>query len=203
MDRHTEVELKWGLDAAAYALLAQRLESLLGPARVLAQDNRFFDTADHRLRTKRMNLRLRRENERLLLTCKRRERSEGEAHRHAEWEEWLDPTLWERIGSGDVRSLIPLPDEVVAVIGEAPLIDNGGFANLRREHRHQDELLCLDRTDFGVRVDHELEIETSDPDASACTWGVRLKEWRIGFQRRSETKFARFVALESQRPGMA
>jgi uncharacterized protein YjbK len=200
MERHTEVELKWALDARAYDRLAVQLETALGPARVLAQENRFFDTADQRLRRERMNLRLRRENGALLLTCKRRAPSQGEEHRHDEWEEWIAPSLWDRIGSIDLVAALPLPAEAAQTLGGAPLVDLGGFANRRLEHRNGDELLCLDRTDYGTRIDHELEIETPRPEETALAWSGRLREWGVAFRRQSETKFARFLALGSQRP---
>ncbi|MBA3938574.1 MAG: CYTH domain-containing protein, partial [Planctomycetes bacterium] len=70
MDHHLEVELKWALTPDGHARLANALPALLGAARLLVQENRFFDSADLRLRRARMNLRLRRENDQLQLTCK-------------------------------------------------------------------------------------------------------------------------------------
>ena len=60
-----EIELKWALSAEAHATLGERLPALLGEARVLEQTNRFFDSADGRLRAARRSIRLRRENARL------------------------------------------------------------------------------------------------------------------------------------------
>ncbi len=200
MDRHTEVELKWALEADAHDQLAVRLEQMLGPARLLEQDNRFFDSADRRLRHRRMNVRLRQENGALLMTCKRRRPSEGEEHRHDEWEEWLDPALWDRLDSDDLAQVLPLPQEIRETLAGAALVAYGGFSNRRREYRDADELLCLDRTDLGGRIDHELEIETPRPQESAQAWADRLGVWGIRFSRQPETKFGRFLALKDQRP---
>jgi uncharacterized protein YjbK len=201
MAEHVEIELKWALDAQGHAALGQQLARLLGPPRVLAQDNRFFDSADLRLRRAALNLRLRRENDRLLLTCKGRGGigAAGE-HRHTEWEEWLDPGTWEAVAAGHLRSAdLPLPAPVRTALGNAPLVALGGFANHRLEFQHQTHpgtLLCLDRTDFlGERVDYELEIETNAAEEQAATWRRYLGEWGIPFQPQPLTKFARFLSL--------
>jgi uncharacterized protein YjbK len=203
MAEHLEIELKWALDAAAHTALGLALERQLGPPRRLEQDNRFFDTPDRRLRRGLLNLRLRRENDRLLMTCKGRGGlgPDGE-HRHREWEEWLDPGLWPRVMDGTLAAVdLPLPTEVREVLDHGTLEALGGFANLRLEF-HQREtpvaLLCLDRTTFNdQRVDYELEIETAEPAASARLWRERLEEWGIPFTPQPLTKFARFCARAS------
>jgi uncharacterized protein YjbK len=200
MAHHLEVELKWALEPAGYARLAGLLAGELGPARVLEQDNRFFDAADLRLRRAGLNLRLRREDGRLLMTSKRRAGAGGEGvHRHDEWEEWLDPGLWERLDAPDLAAALPLPEPVRAALGGAPLVALGGFANRREEFRSasdgREDLLCLDRTVLpGGRIDHELEIETSAPEAAAAEWGARLRAWTVAFTPQPATKFARFLA---------
>lgn len=201
MAEHLEIELKWALDAAGHAALGQRLTRLLGEPRILEQDNRFFDSADLRLRRAALNLRLRRENDRLLLTCKGRGGigTAGE-HRHTEWEEWLDAAAWDAIAAGHLRSAdLPLPEPVRIALGDAELVALGGFANRRLEYHHRaqtDALLCLDRTDFlGVRVDYELEIETSAAVEQATHWRQHLHAWGIPFQPQPLTKFARFLSL--------
>ncbi len=199
MPGHTEIELKWALTPEAHAALAGHLAAELGPAHVLRQENRFFDSADLRLRAQRMNLRLRLENDRLLMTCKQKIAHPGEAFRHQEWEVWLDPALWPRIGEPGLAALLPLPDHVRESLGGAALTALGGFANLRHEFHHRDELLCLDRTDFGHRVDHELEIETPTPEATSRTWGERLKVWGIPYSLQPTTKFARYLETRGHR----
>lgn len=205
MGEHLEIELKWGLDAAGHARLGSELEQLLGPPRRLSQDNRFFDTADRRLRSNLLNLRLRRENDALLMTCKGRA-GIGRAgeHRHTEWEEHLDPTWWAAIASGHLDSTrLPLPDPVRTALGTEKLLALGGFSNLRLEFHHRgrpDALLCLDRTDFlGQRTDHELEIETTAPDVHAAEWRQRLDGWGIAVTGQMTSKFARFLALSESR----
>jgi uncharacterized protein YjbK len=201
MSEHVEIELKWALDEDGHNALGRRLCELLGKPRVLTQDNRFFDSADLRLRRSALNLRLRRENDRLLMTCKGRGGvgALGE-HHHTEWEEWLDPATWATVTTGQVRSAeLPLPEPVRIALGDAPLIAQGGFANLRHEFDYRGDstaLLCLDRTDFlGARVDYELEIETSAAAEQAAIWRRHLDKWQIPFQTQPLTKFARFLSV--------
>jgi len=201
MGEHLEIELKWGLDAGGHATLATELERLLGAPRRLSQDNRFFDTADRRLRGAMLNLRLRRENEALLMTCKGRAGigTAGE-HRHTEWEEWLDPAYWNDVTAGRIDAArLPLPEPVRQALGDRALQALGGFSNLRLEFRHPSQpeaLLCLDRTDFlGQRTDYELEIETSAPEQHAAEWRARLGSWGVTIAPQMMTKFARFLAI--------
>lgn len=201
MAEHLEIELKWALDAAGHGRLGRELAHELGPPRILHQDNRFFDTADRRLRRAMLNLRLRRENQALVMTCKGRGGigAAGE-HRHTEWEEHLDPALWAEVATGGIDAArLPLPAPVRAALGDGVLRALGGFANERLEFRQPGEppaLLCLDRTDFlGQRTDHELEIETAAPERHARHWQERLRAWGVAFTPQQHTKFARFLAL--------
>lgn len=193
---HEEIELKWALPLEGHARLAELLPEAIGPARLLRQENRFFDTADRRLRAARMNLRLRHENGRWLMTCKHKAGNgpsglhDGLA-RHTEWEEWLD--------GEPVLTRLPLPDQALAALAGGELLPLGGFANERLEFAivrdGLDELLALDRTDYGVRIDHELEIETADPPRTASFWSGQLDLWGVPWSLQTETKFARFLAL--------
>lgn len=214
---HQEIELKWALTAHAHDQLLPRLVHDLGPATVLQQENRFFDTADRRLRAARMNLRLRRENHRLLLTCKHKAGSAGPTlinglSEHREWECELDQSLaWpaaaDQSAAADQASTppaawslaLPLPQPVREALGGQPLEALGGFANCRHEFQLEragfSELLCVDRTDFGGRTDYELEIETTDPAATSAYWQARLAAWNIPWENQALTKFARFLAL--------
>jgi uncharacterized protein YjbK len=201
MAEHLEIELKWALDVAGHTALAPALERLLGAPHRLRQDNRFFDTKDRRLRKAALNLRLRRENDRLLMTCKGRGGigAAGE-HRHTEWEEWLDPALWQNIEAGTLSAAqLPLPEPILHALGDGHLLPLGGFANQRLEFHQRESpaaLLCLDRTEYiGARIDYELEIETADPAANALRWGDYLKQWNIAFSPQPLTKFARFLTL--------
>jgi uncharacterized protein YjbK len=201
MGEHLEIELKWGLDAKGHATLASELERLLGAPRRLMQDNRFFDTADRRLRRSMLNLRLRRENDAVLMTCKGRA-GIGQAgeHRHTEWEEWLDPTWWDDVDSGRIDAArLPLPESVRQSLNGGVLQALGGFSNLRLEFHHPVQpgaLLCLDQTDYlGQRIDYELEIETAAPEQHASEWRQRLDAWGVAITPQMMTKFARFLAL--------
>lgn len=202
MAKHLEIELKWALDADGHARLLTALTAELGPPRLLEQRNRFLDSADLRLRHAGLNLRLRQEDGRLLMTCKRRADAttgDGGLHRHDEWEEWLDPAL-SAADPATLASRLPLPAPHRDALGGAALVDLGGFANRRAEFHARrgaaDDLLCLDRTDFnGRRTDHELEIETADPAGAATHWGRRLADWNIAWHPEARTKFARFLVL--------
>jgi uncharacterized protein YjbK len=201
MGGHLEIELKWALDPTGHGILRHELPGVLGEPHLLLQDNRFFDTADHRLRRAALNLRLRRENQSLVMTCKGRAGigPAGE-HRHTEWEERLDPLLWPEIAAGRIDAgRLPLPGPVRDTLGDATLMALGGFTNERLEFHHTDgppALLCLDRTDFlGRRTDHELEIETAAPEHHAALWQERLRSWNVAFTPQAHTKFARFLAL--------
>jgi uncharacterized protein YjbK len=197
MAGQTEVELKWALSPESHAELSWRLPDLLGSPARLEQENRFFDAADGRLRRAEMSVRLRREDGRVLLTCKRRLPRQHGAHRNDEWERWLDLDIWKTLDAPDLASRLPLPEHVRAALLGAPLAALGGFANLRLEWHHGDELVCLDRTDLGKRVDHELEIETPDPARSSLAWSERLAHWRVAWTPQERTKLARYLALNA------
>jgi uncharacterized protein YjbK len=191
---HREIELKWAIDAQGHERLARCLCELLGPPRLLRQHNRFFDAADGRLRRQRLSLRLRLENDRLVMTCKRkRSATTTDAHDHDEWESDLDASIWK--GSAPDPAVLPLPSEITTALAGTTLVELGGFRNERHEFHHQDELLCLDRVDFGVRTDHELEIETADPVATSIHWRKQMDGWKIPFRNESATKFSRLMAL--------
>ncbi len=203
MQSHAEIELKWALSAQAHAALQEHLVGTFGTARRLAQTNRFFDTGSLALRSSGMNLRLRLEDQggrtRLLLTCKRKLADQHGAHHHEEWEEWLDPGIWHQLELRDPGTLLPLPAHVRESVGGERLHALGGFTNDRLEWQHQQELICLDRTDYAVRIDHELEIETGDPASSSQEWSARLKAWGIPWSNQPVSKFARFLHLGAAR----
>lgn len=194
---HREIELKWALSADGHLRLAHRLQIMLGSPRVLKQHNRFFDAADNRLRRNQFNLRLRLENERLIMTVKRK-RADAHAgtHDHDEWEQEIDRALWPDFKSSADQARLPLPAGFKAVLAGAPLLLVGQFANDRREYRHGEELLCLDEVDFGARTDYELEIETMDPLATDAFWRKQLAEWSIDFKNEPASKFGRMLELK-------
>jgi uncharacterized protein YjbK len=177
--------------------LAEALPAQLGRARTIAQRNRFYDTADRRLRQQAMNLRLRDEGHRVLLTVKRRLPGDGPGlGRHEEWEEDLPPGTLEAIAAhGPVDlSRLPLPEVVRQALNAAPLLALGGFDNQRLEFDRGAELACLDATRFTARTDHELEIETPDVAASTAWWSALLAELAVPWQAQPASKFARYLA---------
>ncbi len=183
-----EIELKWRLDADSHAALRRRIAELLGKAHVLEQTNGFFDSSDGRLRAARRSVRLRRENARVILTCKARGSVDGiGTHRHDEWERELPAAAWDAVPAG-------LPEAWTAVLAGAPLHDIGGFANHRLEWHDGPHLLCLDRTDFGGPIDHELEIETPQPQAAHARWSALLAAWGIAWTPQPLTKLHRYLS---------
>ncbi len=187
-----EIELKWALEQPAYAELAGRITALLGPALVLEQDNRFFDSADGRLRAARRSVRLRRENGRIILTCKAKGSVDAVGtHRHDEWERELPAEAWNTLPAG-------LPGAWLAALDGAPLIPLGGFANRRLEWHDSPHLLCLDRSDFGACIDHELEIETPEPEVAHRRWSALLALWSIAWAPQPVTKLQRWSDLRSR-----
>ena len=191
-----EIELKWALDAVGHAVLSERLAAAHGPAHRLIQNNRFYDSADLRLRRRFMNLRLRHENGRLVMTCKRKQGGSGNAglHTHDEWEEEVDAALADAPVAA-LAAALPLPEPIREALDGAALVCAGGFANARLEWRVGPDLLCLDATDFGARTDYELEIETADAAPAAMRWQAALAAWGVTWRPEPRTKFARFLAL--------
>lgn len=197
-----EIELKWALDAAGHAALARRLPELLGPGRILEQVNRFCDSSDGRLQAAGLSVRLRRENKRLVLTCKSRRGAPGPdgLHRHGEIECELDPAWWAGVDQPSGLDL-PLPPAWLTALAGAPLVTLGGFANQRLEFHDGPHLLCLDRTSFAWRTDCELEIETPEPEAAATRWSGRLADWAVAWSPQPLTKLHRFLSGVVLRPG--
>lgn len=192
-----ERELKWHLEPAGHQALGRELARSLGHPRTLEQHNRFFDSADGRLRAARASLRLRLENQRLLLTCKRFVAAGGGLHQHREDEAWLPTSLWPLsvVDGTDLAHCLPLPNDIHRTLRGARLELIGGFGNRRLEWHRAAELIALDRTDFGARVDHELEVETPDAEASRNWWQEQLAAWGIQAEPQLETKLHRFIAL--------
>ncbi len=190
MDAHQEIELKWALSPEAYDGLGAHLRQAHGEPKRLEQRNCFYDRADRGLFAAGLNLRLRHENGRLLLTCKRRISQQDGLHHHEEWERWLDADP----GDPPDPAALGLPDAWLAALGNAPLALVGAFVNTRDEFRVGDDLLCLDRTTFaGQQINHELEIETMTAATSASRWAATLAEWGIPWTPQPLSKFARLL----------
>jgi uncharacterized protein YjbK len=198
MRMHLEIEVKWALTGAEHARLGSRLPRLLGPPWRLAQDNRFYDSADGRLRRAGLACRLRREGAAAVLTCKGRAATApapAGTSVHEEHERHLslgDAAALER----DPAALAALlPPAWSAALAGAPLRFVGGFANQRRQWWDGLTLVCLDRTAFPGRIDCEIEFEGSEPAAAAERWRRHFSAWRIGVRPQPISKAARLREL--------
>ncbi len=196
-----ETELKWALTIEGHRTLQRRLPEALGAGEALRQENRFFDTPARALRQAGMNLRLRQENDRLVMTCKRRlPGNRPGLSQHEEWEEDVDLALLDQapqrgaVPAGWLERL-PLPPPVREALHQQAVEALGGFRNQRLEFAAGDELVCLDATDYLVRIDHELEVETGNVARSTEHWTRQLAEWSVPWIPQPMTKFARFLAL--------
>jgi uncharacterized protein YjbK len=203
MRDHLELELKWALTADEHARVGAQLSSSYSEPHVLMQGNSFYDSADRHLRAVRMNLRIRAENQRFVLTCKHKAETTQVADglsSHREWEDELPAALIAGMAAPDAAwtAALPLPLPIREALGGQTLHALGGFANRRLEWQTVragvSEVLCLDDTTFGERHDYELEIETNDPLASADYWRTRFAEWQVPVTVQTLTKFARFLA---------
>ena len=203
MRDHLEQELKWALTASEHARVGSLLTTSLGDAHLLMQRNAFYDTPDRRLRAVRMNVRIRQENERFVLTCKHKAESTQATDglsAHHEWEDDLPAALISGVPQPDAAwsTALPLPLPVRAALAGQALQALGGFANRRLEWKTTragvSEVLCLDDTTFGERHDYELEIETNDPPASAAYWRAVFADWQVPVVVQTLTKFARFLS---------
>lgn len=198
MDQADEIELKWMLQAQGHAILATRLAEVFGPGRPLEQENRFYDTADGRLRQRRVNLRLRNENGVWILTCKQRVQAEDGLHHHREWETALGTPAGDPL---DAALAQDLPAPLREALDGARPVCLGGFTNARLAWDAEGEHICLDQTRYRERIDHELEVETTRADASRRRWNRRLDDWGVIHRPSLTTKFARFLADREQAAG--
>lgn len=189
-----EIELKWALQPSDHAALAARIAGLLGGPARLDQRNRFYDSPDGRLRAARRSVRLRHENARVILTCKAKGSVDAlGTHRHDEWERELPASAWDK-----PIDTTQLPEAWRSALAGAALGMLGGFANLRLEWHDGPHLLCLDRTDLDGRIDHELEIETPQPEAAHLRWAALLSGWGIPWTPQPLTKLQRWFELRNR-----
>lgn len=211
-----EIEFKLALpDDEAATRLEQRFQELAIPAQAtLEQANHFFDTKTGELGRDLCVLRLRVENEeRYVLTAKGSAAispCEG-ATVQLESEAAISAEASASILVGTACPLVTLrealgADELLTrltdLCGDEPLIERGEFSNLRKTFGPWQLasgpalLLELDRTDFGVRTDYELEVEVGRDHAQVARTALeqlladtRL-EWRV-----ATSKARRFFEL--------
>ena len=195
---HREVECKWRISASDHAATRAFFRSLAGQEEGLAQSNRFYDSEAGSLRREKMSLRLRLENTRLLLTCKRRVAArQGALHQQHEEECWLNSCLWTLLNDAPViaHGTLPLPPQARAALGQQPLINMGGFENQRYQWRLGGDVLCLDCTDFpGGHRDYEIEIELG-AERDQDWWQNTLRQAGIAIRPQPDTKLHRYLRL--------
>lgn len=80
----------------------------------------------------------------------------------------------------------------------------GGFKNYRYEYNgRQGELVCLDRTLMFDEVDHELEIETPDPDITKLYWSSLLGVSNVSWAWQNDGKAKRLRRRLNERKAAA
>lgn len=185
-----ERELKYQLDEARY----ERLKTCLGQLQATKhQVNHYLDTTERDVSRAHGALRLRQEDERLMLTYKRGISQRGSFFEIQELETEITQEQWNALASGQIPA------------GESEPLDR-----LRHDFPHVRELvslgqvrnlrLCfplpsgdtaeLDRTEFpGGGVDYELEVETEDPAAVER----HLESLGVPLTPQTKTKFRRFL----------
>lgn len=174
MQSHIEVELKWILPLERVNDVRSLLTQHLGPARLLNQHNRYYDSTDAILKQHGSGLRFRRENQQLLCTCKERLcTSHQGVHQHRETTLCVAMSLWPFLcdTSESITRFVPLPEKLCALLGGKSLTCIGAFTNERWEFAHHKDLLHLDHTTFpDGHVDAELEIESDQPEIAGKHW---------------------------------
>lgn len=188
-----ERELKFQLrDEAAW----RALQVVLGaPAGRLEQVNAYLDTPDRRVAARREMVRLRRENGDRVLTYKQGVRVEDGYFEAREFEAPVSEDEWDRVLAGDeLQHLEPLT-VLRASIGPGPLQVTGEVRNLRtRFPLPNGDVLELDRTEFpGGRVDHEVEVETADPDEVRDLLEDLAERAGVRLEVQTRTKYERFL----------
>ncbi|MBI5510329.1 MAG: CYTH domain-containing protein [Deltaproteobacteria bacterium] len=210
-----EVEIKLELHGATEA---KALVALLGaPQATLAQVNVYFDAPDGSFRARGWGVRVRKENDAVVLTLKANQKSIGEFLDRNEWNGDVDKAAWADISTGHravgalVDALakergIPIPAE----LSLASLQALGSIETVRQVFTLPGDgapvHLELDRTTYQDRsVIHEVEVESpaSDIDRTrarlAALFAAAGIEWRVS----KTTKQARFHAIRKALAGPA
>ena len=191
-----EDELKWALNTSAYDQLLAHCTHALGPALVLNQSNRFLDTEDWHLRRNGVAIRLRLENESLILTIKERAVPHAQGRFcHHEHEGALNAAIWSMLEDKNLAHSLPIPEHVRSIISGRQLYLKGGFSNKRLTWNVDGEHICLDTTDFEHREDLELEVETENAGYSLKKWANIFDHLSIQPQEQSASKMRRFMEL--------
>lgn len=199
LQTYQERELKWAIRPGH----AQRLEHALlrkwGSGQLLNQHNRFYDSADGLLRSQRMSLRLRRENEQVVLTCKQRKSITNSLHHQQEEECQVNAALWAVLSDADEidAGCLPIPPVLRRLIGSQPLRNYGGFYNQRRQWSVDGDTVCLDHSRFSPSyTEWEVEIEIGEQqqaDERESYWRDYLSALNIELMTQQRSKLQRFI----------
>lgn len=172
-----EIELKYQFANKQDFLKALSLFS--GEQTVENQTNFFYDTPDLKLKAQHVFLRLRQSNEQFILTCKaapeNTPKPSASLSIHDEWEMNLTPEEaeksplellrkdWPSESDGLRQTRLSLLKRVQKIIQNEKIGFVGSFKNTRTHVPYQLDKYLLDlefdQTDFGSRIDYELEIE--------------------------------------------
>ncbi len=219
-DDATELEFKLRVaDLRDFASLGRALPAL-GDVLAVApveQVNHFFDTSDWVLRRHGCTLRLREEDGAHVITAKGPAEDVGDEAltRRPEEEVAVDAARARQILAGRLSPLdallarhggrhTTLTAALARTLGDRPLFHVGTFRNERRrvgpvqlpaEDGGPIEVVFeLDRTEFPAgRVDHEIEVEVRDADATLCREALGALLRRAGIPwRTAPSKAARF-----------
>lgn len=195
-----ELELKYALDENEYRRLEKRLRELAGEPKILEQVNTYLDGEKRELRTRGVALRLRRENRKFLLCAKSRLAVENGYFAALDSETEIDARLAEKfLRDGISRSeAAPLPpaNGAFTLAKDCPrVLPLGRILNTRKVFYVNGLTMELDKTDFGRRIDHELEIETDTPDAVRAVVRRIFGELAIPVRYQDKTKNRRFEEL--------
>ena len=202
---HQELEFKWAISKEDAANAGRLLGQRWGSGTIYHQHNRFFDSPENILREQRMSVRLRRENERVVLTCKQRKGISSALHHQQEEEIWVNMAMWNACcdaSSIDAMAL-PLPPRIRQLLGTGELRNLGGFFNLRQQWIIDNEVICLDHSHFSEHYDdHEIEIEiaeSANASAREAYWRKTFGQMGITLMPQPHSKLHRF-SLQEETP---
>ncbi|NRA37247.1 MAG: CYTH domain-containing protein [Planctomycetes bacterium] len=199
MKAQMEREVKLCLTAFQHRQLAQLLGLTFGPAQVLQQNNRFFDSTKSHLRQAQCSLRLRLQNQSCLLTIKQKQAQLGSLHQHMEYEMPIHCALWPSLinNSVDIQHVIQLHPCIYQAAENQSLQCIGGFTNQRIEWHIPGAQICLDKTTFSAQhIDYELEIEAEDAEGESHKILQLLHNWNIQVTPQLSTKMSRYLSYK-------
>lgn len=196
MNKTMEKELKIHLKDAGN--LKYLLEALPPPVRIVNQVNHYFDTPALDLRRNKAMVRLRESSEGNFFTLKRDAKILA-GYLTAEDHETRTEFRARDIGPGGVIPVSVLPPGIQQIVAqEFGLSDLKHLGRIRNERRvipmKEGFTIELDETHFpNGQIDHEIEVETADPDAALPVIERILDACGIPFDFEFKTKYSRFL----------